>query len=108
MPDVVTANTVPIRNPVTDEEVQIRLVVPEAWMFYEAEVASGTAKGTGDIKFDYSQRHSALATFAYNNNGMAHSYEEAKEMYGFLCASDKLDHGSGGYPAAGGLKLCHL
>ena len=76
--DVVTANTVPIRNPVTDEEVQIRLVVPEAWMFYEAEVASGT----DDIKFDHSQRHSALATFAYNNNGMAHSYEEAKEMYG--------------------------
>ena len=51
-------------------------------MFYEAEVASGTAKGTGDIKFDHSQRHSALATFAHNNNGMAHSYEEAKEMYG--------------------------
>ena len=24
------------------------------------------------------------------------------------CASDKLDHGSGGYPAVGGLKLCHL
>ena len=82
VPDVVTANTAPIRNPVTDEEVQIRFVVPEAWMFYEAEVASGTANGTGDIKFDHSQRHSALATFAHNNNGMAHSYEEAKEMYG--------------------------
>ena len=26
----------------------------------------------------------------------------------YECASDKLDHGSGGYPAVGGLKLCHL
>ena len=51
-------------------------------MFYEAEVGSGTAKGTGDIKFDYSQRHSSLAHFAFNNDGMAYTYEEAKERYG--------------------------
>ena len=67
---------------VTDEEVEVRTVLPNGWVFYEAQVASGTAKGTGDIKFDYSQRHSSLATFAFNNNGMAHSYEEAKELYG--------------------------
>ena len=82
VPDIVTATTAPIRNPVTDEEVEVRTVLPNGWVFYEAQVASGTAKGTGDIKFDYSQRHSSLATFAFNNNGMAHSYEEAKKMYG--------------------------
>lgn len=82
VPDVVNASTVPIRNPVTDEEVQIRTVLPDGWVFYEAEVASGTAKSTGAVKFDYSQRHSSLATFAFNNNGMAHSYDEAKQMYG--------------------------
>ena len=82
VPNVVTATAVPIRNPVTDEEVQIRTVLPDGWVFYEAEVASGTAKSMADIKFDYSQRHSSLATFASNNNGMAHSYHEAKEMYG--------------------------
>lgn len=82
VPDVVTATTEPIRNPVTDEEISIRTVLPKGWVFYEAEVASGNAKSTGDIKFDYSQRHSSLATFAFNNNGMAHSYNEAKEMYG--------------------------
>jgi hypothetical protein len=81
VPDVVSATTVPIRNPVTDEEVQIRTVLPDGWVFYEAEGASGTAKATADIKFDYSQRHSSLANFAFNNNGMAHSYEESKEMY---------------------------
>lgn len=82
VPDVVTATTEAIRNPVTNEEVSIRTVLPNGWVFYEAEVGSGTAKATGDIKFDYSQRHSSLATFAFNNDGMAHSYLEAKEMYG--------------------------
>ena len=82
VPDFLSATTEPIRNPVTNEEVQIRTVLPDGWVFYEAEVGSGTAKSTGDIKFDYSQRHSSLATFAFNNNGMAHTYEEAKEMYG--------------------------
>jgi hypothetical protein len=82
VPDVVTAESVPIRNPVTDEEVQIRTVLPDGWVFYEAEVASGSAKSTSEIKFDYSQRHSSIANFAFDNNGMAHSYEEAKEMYG--------------------------
>ena len=82
VPGVVNAQTVPIRNPVTDTEVQIRTVLPDGWVFYEAEVGSGTAKGTGDIKFDYSQRHSSLAHFAFNNDGMAYTYEEAKERYG--------------------------
>ncbi len=54
----------------------MRLVLPEAWMFYEAEGASGIAKGIGDIKFDYSQRHSALAHYAWDNNGLARPYEE--------------------------------
>ena len=82
VPGVVRAETVPIRNPVTDDEVQIRTVLPKGWMFYEAEVGSGTAKGIGDIKFDYAQRHSSLAFFAYDNGGMAFTYEEAKARYG--------------------------
>jgi hypothetical protein len=82
VPGVVRAETVPIRNPVTDDEVQIRTVLPKGWMFYEAEVGSGTAKGLSDIKFDYAQRHSSLAYFAYDNGGMAFSYAEAKERYG--------------------------
>jgi hypothetical protein len=82
VPDHITANTTPISNPVTGEDEQIRTVLPDGWVFYEAEVASGTARSTGDVKFDYSQRHSSLATFAFNNSGMAHSFAEAKEMYG--------------------------
>lgn len=82
VPGVVRAETVPIRNPVTDDEVQIRTVLPKGWVFYEAEVGSGTAKGIADIKFDYSQRHSSLSKFAFNNDGMAYSYEEARKRYG--------------------------
>jgi hypothetical protein len=82
VPDVVRATTEPIRNPVTDKEHHIRTVLPEGWVFYEAEVASGTVKGIGDIKFDFSQRHSSLAYFAFDNNGMAYSYDEAKQRFG--------------------------
>ena len=78
-------------HPVTDEEVRIRTVLPHGWVFYEAEVGSGAAKGTGDIKFDYSQRHSSLAHFAFNNDGMAYDYAEAKQRYGLdkvLCIDE--------------------
>jgi hypothetical protein len=80
--DVLRAESVPIRNPVTDEEHRIRTVLPEGWVFHEAEVASGTAKGIGDIKFDYSQRHSSLAYYAWDDNGMAETYEEFRRKAG--------------------------
>ena len=82
VPGVVRAEAVPIRNPVTDDDVQIRTVLPNGWMFYEAEIASGTSKSISDIKFDQSQHHSSLAYFAYDNGGMALTYEESKERYG--------------------------
>ncbi len=80
--DVLRAESVPIRNPVTDEEHRIRTVLPEGWVFHEAEVASGTAKGIGDIKFDYSQRHSSLAYYVWDDNGMAETYEEFRRKAG--------------------------
>jgi len=82
IPNQVRASAVPILNPVTDEEMSIRTVLPDGWTFYEAEVASGDVKSIGSIKVDFAKRHSSLAHFAFNNNGMAFSYEEAKEKYG--------------------------
>ncbi len=81
-PGIARAETSPILNPVTDAEVQIRTVLPDGWVFYEAELGTGKAKGVGDIKFDYAQRHSSLSYFAFNNDGMAYSYDEAKARYG--------------------------
>lgn len=79
VPEVLRASTEPIRNPVTDKEHRILTVLPEGWVFYEAEVGAGTAKGIGDIKFDFAQRHSSLAYFAWDNNGMALAYDEFKK-----------------------------
>ncbi|HEX6144693.1 MAG TPA: DUF1326 domain-containing protein [Geminicoccaceae bacterium] len=76
VPGQARASTEPIRNPVTDEEHHILTVLPHGFTFYEAEVGAGTTKSTGEIKFDLSHRHSSLAHFAWDNNGMAQTYEQ--------------------------------
>ena len=75
-PGIVRVTTEPIRNPVTDKEHHILTVLPEGFTFYEAEVGSGSAKETGDIKFDFARRHSSLARYDWDNNGMAITYEQ--------------------------------
>jgi hypothetical protein len=75
------AHSEPIRNPVTDKEHRMMTVTPEGWMFHEGENASGFAKSIGAIKFDLARRHSTLANFAWNQNGLVHSYDEYKRAY---------------------------
>ena len=79
---VLDARSEPIRNPVTDEEHRILTVLPNGWVFHEAESAAGFAKGLGAIKFDLNRRHSSLAHIAWNQNGLVHSYDEYKQKYG--------------------------
>ena len=79
---VLHARSEPIRNPVTDEEHRILTVLPNGWVFHEAESAAGFAKGLGAIKFDLNRRHSSLAHVAWNQNGLVHSYDEYKRKYG--------------------------
>lgn len=81
VPNLLRARTEPILNPVTDMEHRLITVLPRGWQFYEAEVASGFAKSLGDVKFDLSDRHSSMAYFAWNQNGMAMSLEEARERH---------------------------
>jgi len=76
VPGVVRATTEPIRNPVTDEDHRILTVLPEGWVFYEAEVGAGNLKGLGGIKFDLAQAHSSLAHYAWDQDGMALTYKE--------------------------------
>ena len=59
--DLVRATSEPIRNPVTDEEHRMITVLPDGWVFHEAESASGFAKSLGAVKFDLNSRHSSLA-----------------------------------------------
>ena len=81
IPGVVRAHSEPIRNPVTDDEHRILTVLPEGWVFHEAESASGFAKGVGAIKFDLSRRHSSLANVAWNQEGLLYSYDAYKRKF---------------------------
>ena len=81
IPGIVRARAEPIRNPVTDEEHRIITTLPNGWVFHEAESASGSAKGVGDLKFDLTQSHSSLAHFAWNQNGLALGFDEARKRF---------------------------
>jgi hypothetical protein len=82
VPAAVRALSEPIRNPVTDAEHQIITVLPNGWVFHEAETVAGHAKGTGAIKFDLNRRHSSMAHIAWGPNGLVHSYDEYKQKFG--------------------------
>jgi hypothetical protein len=47
VPGIVRATSEPIRNPVTNEEHRMLTVLPNGWVFHEAESAAGFAKGIG-------------------------------------------------------------
>ncbi|MEJ1160075.1 DUF1326 domain-containing protein [Prosthecomicrobium sp. N25] len=79
VPDVVRAHSEPIRNPVTDAEHRMLTVLPDGWVFHEAENAAGFAKGTGPIRFDLNRRHSSLAHVAWGPQGLVKSYERSAQ-----------------------------
>lgn len=82
VPQSLSATSEPIRNPVTDKEHRMLTVLPDGWVFHEAESAAGFAKSTGAIKFDLQRRHSSLANVAWGPQGLIHSYQEYKQHYG--------------------------
>jgi hypothetical protein len=82
VPQSLSATSEPIRNPVTDKEHRMLTVLPDGWVFHEAESAAGFAKSTGAIKFDLQRRHSSLANVAWGPQGLVHSYQEYKQHYG--------------------------
>ena len=81
VPAVVRASSEPIRNPVTDAEHQMLTVLPDGWVFHEAENVAGFAKGMGDIKFELDRRHSSMANIAWNPQGLVHTYDEYKQKF---------------------------
>jgi hypothetical protein len=82
VPLAVRAHSEPIRNPVTDAEHQMITVLPNGWVFHEAENVAGFAKSTGPIRFDLSRQHSSMAHVAWGPNGLVRSYEEYKQKFG--------------------------
>ena len=82
VPKSFQARSEPIRNPVTDAEHRMLTVLPDGWVFHEAESAAGFAKSIGAIKFDLNRRHSSLANIAWGPKGLTYSYDEYKGRYG--------------------------
>ncbi len=80
--DTMHARSEPIRNPVTEVEHHMTTVLPQGWVFHEAENGAGFAKGTGPIRFDLNRRHSSLAHVAWGPKGLVHSYSEYKQTFG--------------------------
>src|SRR5262249_23175682 len=68
--DVVRAYCEPLRNPITDQELQMITVNPGGWIFHEGENVSGFAKGLGAIKFNLFRCHSSLAQISWNQDGL--------------------------------------
>lgn len=71
VPGVFSTTSEPIKNPVTGAPHRIRVNMPEGFEYEEAEIASATLVGTGDIKFDHADRHSSMAHVTFTESGLA-------------------------------------
>ena len=60
----------PIRNPVTGKPHRAQIRLPEGFEFREAEMASGTFSGTGDIQFQNRNCYGFLTLVAYGPYGV--------------------------------------
>jgi len=81
VPALLRTRSEPIRNPVTDEEHRILTVLPDGWVFHEAEGAAGFAKSVGELKFDLNQSHSSVAYVAWGPNGLKYNLDEARRQF---------------------------
>ena len=81
VPNVLRTQAAPILNPVTDTEHRIITTLPNGWVFHEAEGADGTAKGIGDIKFDFAQAHSSLSYIVWDRNGLSLDLAESRRRF---------------------------
>ena len=51
-------------------------VLPNGWVFREAESVAGFAKGIGAMRFDLDRRHSSMANVTWGPQGTVHSSDE--------------------------------
>ena len=67
---LVESNVEPIRNPITGDEHQARVVLPHGFEYREAEYASGSASAQGLVPLDFQGRHAHLATLDMSPTGV--------------------------------------
>lgn len=70
VPGLIEGKAESIRNPVTGADHQIRVTLPTGFEFTDAEFVSGTGKGNGDLKMDFSGTHAHLARIHWSTHGV--------------------------------------
>jgi hypothetical protein len=64
--DLITLEMEPVRNKVSGAETHARAILPEGFIFREADLgASSTFRIAGPVSFDHSGRYAAAAPFSY-------------------------------------------
>ena len=70
VPGMIEGTMEPIRNPVTGNPHRARINLPHGFEYTVAEVASGTAKTTGEIKLDLVSSHGHLSRLHLTDSGV--------------------------------------
>jgi hypothetical protein len=70
IPEMITASSKPIANPVTGAAHRPQLTLPKGFEFTTAEVVSGTARSTGAIDLDFHDTHAHLAPIHWSTHGV--------------------------------------
>jgi hypothetical protein len=72
VPGVIETRAEPIKNPITGEPHQVRVVLPHGFEYHEAEYASSTVKSGAPVAHDWSGRHSHIAVLDMGPKGVRH------------------------------------
>ena len=56
-------------------------VLPDGWVFHEAESAAGYGNSMGGLKFDLNQTHSSLAYVAWGPAGLKYDLSESRKRF---------------------------
>ncbi|WP_137885148.1 DUF1326 domain-containing protein [Pseudomonas sp. 2FE] len=70
IPGVLEVTGEPIRNPITGEPQEARLILPNGFEFTEAEMASGSYQTHGAIKISSQQGHGHFARLHFTGEGV--------------------------------------
>ena len=70
VPGLIDCDIEPIKNPVTGDPQQARVILPNGFEFTEAEFASGKAKSSGAIELVFDNTHAHLAPIHWSTHGV--------------------------------------
>lgn len=72
IPGVVEATAAPIRNPVTGEPHEARVILPRGFEYHEAQFADSTTRVQRPMEFGWRSGHAHLARLHMTNAGVVH------------------------------------